>query len=121
MTSAKITEAYKKLNFHFSDELESIVARNILMLHIISNGFNPDNPTDVQYLWDVWFGLQWKEATRKRFIKDVNQVMTGQWTASHINIPDPEGVKQLNKICSFWLDTVKANHVRAILASRYVY
>jgi len=108
MTTAKLTEAYHKVNFHLiSDDSEPTIARNILIAHIIlSDGFDPLNPTDLQYLWDVWYSLQWNEATKKRFIKDVKQLLAGLWTNSQIiKIPDAKGVEQLKQICSFWLET----------------
>ena len=125
MTTATLTDAYKKLNIHFNDDSESIIARNILMANIIlSDGFNPANPTDLQYLWDVWYHQQWNKATKTRFIKDVKQLLACQWSPGLVNcIPDPKGVEQLKKVCSFWLETVdlKENHVKAVLEKRYVH
>ena len=123
MTTAHLTDAYKKVNFHLTDYSESLIARNILMAHIIhSDGFNPSNPTDLQYLWDVWYHLQWNEATKKRFIKDVKQLMAGQWTNCPIHIPDPKGVAQLKEICCVWLETAsnsfKARDLETILTNR---
>ena len=106
MTTAHLTDAYKKVNFHLTDYSESLIARNILMAHIIhSDGFNPSNPTDLQYLWDVWYHLQWNEATKKRFITDVKQLMAGQWTNSGIHISNPKEVEQLREISGVWLET----------------
>ena len=125
MTSATLTDAYKKLNIHFNDDSESIIARNILMANIIlSVSFDPSNPTDLQYLWDVWYQLQWNRATKTRFIKDVKQLLAGQWSPGLVNcIPDPKGVEQLKKICTFWLDSVdlKANQMKNILTNRFVH
>ena len=89
------------MNFHLSDNSESLIARNI----ILSDGFNPLNPTDLHYLWDVWYHLQWNEATKKRFITDVKQLMAGQWTNSGIHISNPKEVEQLREICGVWLET----------------
>ena len=125
MTTATLTDAYKKLNIHFNDDSESIIARNILMANIIlSVSFDPSNPTDLQYLWDVWYQLQWNRATKTRFIKDVKQLLAGQWSPGLVNcIPDPKGVEQLKKICTFWLDSVdlKANQMKNILTNRFVH
>ena len=124
MTTAKLTDAYKIVNFHFSDDSKSVLARNILLVHIIlSDDFDPENLNDIKYLWDVWYSLQWNNVTKKRFIKDVQQVLAGQWVNSLISIPDPNGVQQLNDILRFWLDTatniiLEETHLEAILASR---
>jgi hypothetical protein len=124
MTTAKLKDGYKTLNIHFCDDSESMIARNILMIHLVfSDGFNPANPTDLQYIWDVWYSLQWNEATKERFIKDVQQVMAGHWAASKIVILNPKDVGQLKKICRFWLDTLSSSMAVedqvAILENRY--
>jgi hypothetical protein len=124
MTTATLTDAYEKLNIHFNDDSESIIARNFLMIHIIlADGFDPTNPTDLQYLWDIWYHQQWNKATKIRFIKDVKQLLADQWSPDLVNsIPNTKGVEQFKKICSFWLNSVdlKANHVEAVLENRYV-
>ena len=108
MTAAKLTDAYKEVQIHISDDSASAVARNVLMLHVIlADGFDPENPIDLQYLWDIWYTLQWSMATKKRFIKDVKQMLTGQcWAGGRIVIPEHKDVEQFKKICNFWLDTI---------------
>ena len=123
MTASQLTEAYKKVNFHLIDESEFITARNILLAHIIfSDHFDPSNPIDLQYLWDVWYGLQWNEATKKRFIKDVKQLLAGQWKNSRISFSNAENVEQFKKICNFWLDTAcsvtNEKTIHAVIANR---
>ena len=125
MTSAKLTDAYHKLNIHISDISESTIARNILMVHIIlSDGFDPANPTDMQYLWNVWYELQWNEATKNRFIKDVKQLLDGKWPACLINTLNPEDGKILKKMCRFGLEiaaniTWDGNQINSVLSNRY--
>ena len=99
MTAAKLTDAYKEVQIHISDDSASAVARNVLMLHVIlADGFDPENPIDLQYLWDIWYTLQWSMATKKRFIKDVKQMLTGQcWAGGRIVIPDHKDVEQFKK------------------------
>ena len=104
--TAEMTEAYPELRIHCIDDSASILARNILIVHIVnSDGFDPTNPNDLQYIWDVWYSLQWNEVTKKRFIKDVKQMLAGQWAASRIIIQEPGDVEVLNKVCIFWLNT----------------
>lgn len=58
-TASTLTPAYKKLNFHFIDNSEIIIARNILITHILlSHDFSTTNPIDLSYLWDVWYSAQ---------------------------------------------------------------
>ena len=50
------------------------VARDLLVAYImLSNDFNPANPTDMKYLWDVWFSAQWNESTRKRVAENISK------------------------------------------------
>ena len=75
LTVAKLTDAYKKLNIHFSDDTDIVTARNILLVHImLSNDFDPENSEDMDFIWDIWYSLQWTEGTRKRCIDNVDQI-----------------------------------------------
>ena len=103
LTVSKLTNAYKKLTIHLNDECDIVTARNILMTNIIlSNRFDPDNPNDVSYLWDVWYSLQWTECNRKRFIKDVKDLLTSQTWSDTYNI-EPDSVEVLNNFLHHWL------------------
>ena len=128
-TASNLTPAYKKLNFHFSDDSEIIIARNILITHILlSNDFSSTNPTDLAYLWDVWYSaqactfcfkasrnsfinlkfifFQWSEATRRRFMKDVKELLGRQWNAldKKIVVLDVNHVQKLKNVFNSWLE-----------------
>lgn len=48
------------------------------MLKIVLNPeFNPENPDDLYFFWDVWYNTQWSEATKQRFVKEVSQIQKG--------------------------------------------
>ena len=123
--TSEMTEAYPELKIHCIDDSASILARNILIVHIVnSDGFDPTNPNDLQYIWDVWYSLQWNEVTKKRFIKDVKLVLAGQWAASRIIIQEPGDVEVLYKVCTFWMNTasnrLKASQIEEIVTERYM-
>ena len=58
----------QKLCIHLNDWNPSVIARNIIILKIISvPEFDVNNEEDVGFLWDLWYNAEWPEATRKRF------------------------------------------------------
>ena len=96
-----------------------VSARNVLLLYIVlSNGFDPENTDNLDYLWTVWYSLQWTEDTRKRFIKDVEQLLSKNWTINgKVNISELEGVVVLKKMLSSWQDMASCNFVPQKAAS----
>jgi len=98
--------AYHELDIHMSDSCDSITARNFLIANVIfSEYFDPEIPSDMQYLWDLWYGSQWNEATRKQFVSNVLQLLSNLLTSSSVI---PHGTKfneKLRDILSSWLDT----------------
>ena len=122
-TAAKQTEAYKQLNLHMSVHNPLQVARDILVAYIIlSADFDPANPTDMKYLWDVWFSAQWNESTRQRFVKDVKNLTRGEWNILPIVVPDQESVDQLKIIFQEWVkisQNLPAKILKEFHESRY--
>ena len=103
-TVGKLTEAYKEVNFHIQDGYDTVVARDILIVHImVAEDFDPDSPEDLQYLWDIWYSLQWSEKTRKRFVKDVKLLLAGPFHPI-IKIPNTKYLKKMKMAFKSWLD-----------------
>ena len=74
--ASQCSEAYHELDIHLSDSCDIITARNFVIIHVImAESFDPESSTDCQYLWDLWYGFQWNEATRNRFVRDVKQLL----------------------------------------------
>ena len=128
VTASKLSDAYKNLNIHLNDDLDIVVARNVLMAHILlSDEFDPDNPAEVDYLWDVWYSLQWTENIRNRFLKDVRQILSSfhQWAESgnRIKISDPQGVEIMMYTLKCWRDMASAALIqetaKSIIEKRY--
>jgi hypothetical protein len=56
------------IHLHLNDLNPSIVARNILILKIISApDFDTNNKEDIAFLWDLWYNAEWPISTRDRF------------------------------------------------------
>ena len=104
LTVSKLTVAYKELNILLNDDIDIHTVRNVLLVFImLSDDFDADNPSDIDYIWSVWYSLLWTEDVRKRFLKDVGQLLSHQWAENGtINISDQESIDILKKILYSW-------------------
>jgi hypothetical protein len=123
LTSSKLTDAYKKLDAHFSADSEFLVARSVMIAHIIlSDDFHPENSDDLQYLWDVAYSLQWNEHTKKRFIKNIKQLLAGQWS-SKIILPASDDIECLKDFAREWLNkgcNIPTKCANGLVQERYI-
>ena len=102
LTVSELAEAYQELKIHLIDDNDICTAQNVLLLHIIlSDDFDPAIESDLDYLWNVWYSLQWTEETRMSFVKDVGQLLSHQWPENfEVNISDQQTI--LKKIFHSW-------------------
>ena len=98
---------------------------NSLMIHVMnSNDFDPANPADLDYIWDLRYSLQWTDDTKKLFVKDIKQLLDSQ--SCGVNISDPSDIEILKKIFKTWRDMALAkkpttsNIKNSILRDRYI-
>ena len=122
LMASQCSEAYHELDIHMSDGCDAITARNFLIAHVmLSESFDPSSPTDMQYLWDLWYGCQWDDITRRRFVKDVKLLMLNQGTNLSI-IPHGTNFNgKLGKIFKHWLGSacnMNSNQISTILEQR---
>ena len=112
LTASKFPlNATDKLNVHVSNKCPMIMARNLLISNtMLDLDFNPNNKQDLQYLWDVWYGFQWKDYNKHRFMKAVKQLIVLDWSKTlNIKIADSKMIASVNKIFSCWLATANAS------------
>lgn len=106
-TTAHFPTNLKNLNIHLNDISVSVIARNVLIAQIISDQtFSATNQDDLQYIWDVWYTTQWNDSTAKRFLKDVNQLLAGQWRSNSFIVISDADISILEKTWSYWKETV---------------
>ena len=89
---------YNNLNVHLNNNSVMIIARNVLILKTVHHpDFNVKNETDLKYLWDVWYNLEWSKATCSRFIQSVTELCNG-------HLPENCVVSKgdLKKLLSVW-------------------
>jgi hypothetical protein len=89
------------LDIHLNDLNPSVVARNILILKIISaDGFDIQNEEDRSFLWDLWYNSEWPEATRTRFESVLKELLDN-------NLPDNVVIQKnsylLRNVWSAWI------------------
>ena len=91
------------LDIHLNDSNPSVVARNILILKIISaDGFDIQNEEDISFLWDIWYNAEWPEATRKRFESVIKELLDNN-LPDNIVIPKSSYLRTLKTVWSKWI------------------
>jgi hypothetical protein len=120
-TTAQLSDAYKKLNVNLVSPdrfLKEVLFQNILL----ADAFDPTNPNDIQYLWDVYYSFQWNKQTKSRFIKDVRELKNGRLSVDDkIVISDPIIILELEQTCNLWLDLISntsADHIQSFVEER---
>lgn len=120
-TTAQLSDAYKKLNVNLVSPdrfLKEVLFLNILL----ADAFDPTNPNDIQYLWDVYYSFQWNKQTKSRFIKDVWELKNGRLSVDDkIVISDPIIILELEQTCNLWLDLISntsADHIQSFVEER---
>ncbi len=92
----------KNLEIHLNDFHPSVLARNIIILKIVSaRDFNPDNDEDFGFLWDVWYNIDWPEETRKRFLTVVKELMNEK-LPDNVSIPINSHFEKFKNLWSNW-------------------
>ena len=99
------------------------MARNALLLKVCSAPeFDPNDPNDLNYLWNIWYNAEWPESTRQRFIKDAKEIVTDNIPSS-ICISNEKGRNSLKDICNRWSSsatTVSKKQLESVRKERYV-
>jgi len=76
---------YENLDIHINDASLSVIARNILILKIIScPKFDPNDDDDMDYVWDIWYNTTFSHSTTKRFMEDVKSLLDSPLPANSI-------------------------------------
>ena len=118
LTTAIGTGPNQYLHIHINDSSLPIIARNILILKVISKqNFAPENIVDIGYVWDLWYHATWSESTKKRFVKDIKDLLNKP-LPPNIIIPDSSFQEQLKNVWAEWLTMVTTFSVDDTLANR---
>jgi hypothetical protein len=108
------------MQIHLNDLNPSVVARNIIILKIISApDFNPEDDEDFAFLWDVWYNLEWPEVTRKRFQGILKDLLNGVFP-ENVSVPKTSQSEILKKVWSAWLSVSSKTEFEAIIFMKKV-
>jgi hypothetical protein len=103
------------LDIHLNDLNPSVVARNILILKIISaDGFDIQNEEDRSFLWDLWYNAEWPESTRKRFESFLNELLDNN-LPDNIVIPKNSSLVTLKTVWSAWISIISKSKLESDL------
>ena len=107
------------LNLHLNDASLPVIARNVLIMKIIScPKFDPNNDYDMGYVWDIWYNATFSRSTAKRFSEDVTSLMDNP-LPTNVIIPKSSYLEELKAIWTDWLSKIKSSSVAHVLAKRY--
>ena len=91
------------LDFHLNDINPSVVARNILLLQIMSaQDFSADCEEDIAFLWDLWYNAQWPESSRRRFKIALKKLMDGIYMLPKRISICGSSLESLQKVWNAW-------------------
>ena len=107
------------LHIHINDGSLLNIARNILLVKIISSpDYDPSKEADMNYIWDLWYNATWPEITLKRFMQDTKDLLN-QPLPHNTFVPESSiYLEKLRAIWAEWLTMVLKIFVKDVLANR---
>ncbi len=97
---------FKSLHIHLNDIDPSIIARNIVLLKIMSaSDFNPNDEEDISFLWEFWYNLEWPDETRKRVQKVLKELLDDS-LPENIIISKSNQLQCLREVWKDWYSTI---------------
>ena len=89
--------------FYVNDVDNEVIARNIILLEIISS-INPDNLSDVEYLWDVWYNMTLTQSHYTRLKVTLERLVDGSGSSLWV-FGDRETKKRVTMTWKSWIET----------------
>jgi len=86
-----------------NDVDSEVIARNIVLLEIIST-INPDDLSDVEYLWDVWYNMTLTDSHYGRLKVTLERLLDGS-SSPQWRFGDRETKKKVMITWKSWLET----------------
>jgi hypothetical protein len=124
-TIASKTSKNGPLNIHLNHSCPFSLARNVLILKVISaTNFNANCAEDFRYLWDIWYNVEWPKKTLDRFCKDVKELIDMGLPEHNLDF-DSHQLKDLKDVWGNWLLSLtkltKSSEMEKVLRNRWVY
>lgn len=114
------------LDMHLNTSCPLSFPRNILLLKVISSPkFDPENSTDLNYLWDLWYNAAWTKPTVDRFLTDVQELVDAIMTEQQFSKLDAKKKNELKETLQSWIlflegrASAQLSQLSQILTMRY--
>ena len=97
----------RQLHYHINENNLANIARNILIVKIISSPtFDPMNNEDLDYIWEVWYGVYWSsQDVCERFKKDVKDLINGHLPET-VELSPCKGLQSVRNIWKEWHSSI---------------
>ena len=116
---ARAVQDCQKLHLHINDASLPVIARNVIIVKIIScPEFEANKDDDIGYVWDIWYNATFSHSTAERFKEDVRSLIESPLPANII-IPNSSDLDELKAIWTEWLSKIESSSVDHVLAERY--
>ena len=98
-------ERPKSLNFHLNDYDPTVIARNAVLLEA-AGVINPDNPADIDFLWNIWYNLALSKSHCERLRKILSELLERDFDSrgSILNFQNSGILRECRDIWKDWLD-----------------
>lgn len=90
-----------QVSFHVNDFDPVIVARNVIILKIVSN-MDPEKPEDIDFLWNVWYNLSLSEDNHKRLLVVIEDLICHDNFDDGIKFGNEESKVECCKVLRDW-------------------
>lgn len=113
------------LNIHLNHSCPFSLARNVLILKVISaTNFNVNCAKDLKYLWDLWYNVEWPKTTLDRFSKDVKELIEIGLPEHNLDF-DRKQLEDLKDMWKNWLSSLtkltKSSEIEKVLKNRSLF
>ena len=121
-TISSKTSKNGSLNIHLNHSCPFSLARNVLILKVISTtNFNANCAEDFRYLWDIWYNVEWPTKTLDRFSKDVKELIDMGLPEHNLDF-DSHQLNDLKDVWRNWLLSLtkltKSSEMEKVLRNR---
>ena len=98
-------ERPKSLNFHLNDYDPTVIARNAVLLEA-AGVINPDNPADIDFLWNIWYNLALSKSHFDRLRKILAELLERDFDSCEgiLKFQNSATLQECRDIWKDWMD-----------------
>jgi hypothetical protein len=109
----------RQLHYHINDNNLASIARNILIVKIISSPtFDPMKNEDLEYVWEVWYGVYWSsQEICLRFKKDIKSLISGH-LPENVELYPNKCLQSITNIWKEWHSSINSKKTDSNIAAK---